>query len=262
MHETDVRGLACFRIGSGPPLVYLPGLSAHHRRPDGIDLRIQERLVRPLARDREVWWLQRPVGLPAGTTMADLATTCAEALRSAFDAPVDVVGASTGGSLALQVAADHPDVVRRVVLLSSACRLGPVGRAEQHRLGTLLREGRVRPAGAQLMSLLGTSVPARWALSGAGWALAPALMGVDTSDAAATIAAEDDFDLTGRLGTITTPVRVVGGGRDRFYGVDLFRETAAGLPQGHLRLFPSRGHVGTMSAAEALDAALDFLAAG
>lgn len=110
------------------------------------------------------------------------------------------------------------------------------------------------------MSLLGTSAAARWALSGAGWVLAPALMGVDTSDAAATVAAEDDFDLTARLGTITTPVLVVGGGRDRFYGVDLFRETAAGLPKGRLRLLPSRGHVGAISASEAFDAARDFLA--
>ena len=164
MHETDVRGLACFRTGSGPPLVYLPGLSAHHRRPDGLDLRIQERLVRPLARDREVWWLQRPADLPAGTTMADLATTCAEALRSVFfEVLVDVIGASTGGSLALQVAATTPTRTPGgaavVGLPPGAGRPGgatPPGHAVARGPGT---------SGAQLMSLLGTSAAARWGRS-------------------------------------------------------------------------------------------------
>ena len=37
---------------------------------------------------------------------------------------VDVVGTSTGGSIAQQLAADHPETVRRLALLSTACRLG------------------------------------------------------------------------------------------------------------------------------------------
>jgi pimeloyl-ACP methyl ester carboxylesterase len=39
----------------------------------------------------------------------------AAGIRRWFAEPIDVLGVSTGGSVALQVAADHPEVVRRPV---------------------------------------------------------------------------------------------------------------------------------------------------
>lgn len=44
----------------------------------------------------------------------------------------------------------------------------------------------------------------------------------------ATIGAEDDFDINDRLGEISAPTLVVGGGRDRFYPPELFGATAHG----------------------------------
>ena len=65
------------------------------------------------------------------------------------------------------------------------------------------------------------------------------------TDLLATLRAEDAFDLTARLGSIETPTLVVGGERDAFYGADLFRETAHGLPRGQVLLYPGIGHGGT-----------------
>ena len=50
---------------------------------------------------------------------------------SHFGKPVDVLGASTGGSLALQLIADRPDVVRKAVVACAAYTLGPVAKQEQ-----------------------------------------------------------------------------------------------------------------------------------
>lgn len=54
--------------------------------------------------------ISRRVGIEPGTTMADLANDYTEALEDGFGGPVAVLGISTGGSLALQLAADpkHP----------------------------------------------------------------------------------------------------------------------------------------------------------
>lgn len=46
-------------------------------------------------------------------TMAELAAEHAVALRDAFAAPVDLVGTSTGGSIAAQLSADHGELVGR-----------------------------------------------------------------------------------------------------------------------------------------------------
>ncbi len=251
--------LACFSLGTGPTVVYLPGLSTHHGLPTGVGRWVERREVKAYARRHHIWWMQRPAGLPVGTTMADLADAYADVLRDTFDHPVDVVGFSTGGSVALLLAADHPEVVRRLVLLSAACRLGPVGRDEQRDLAGLLREHRTRDAGALLLSLAATRRTARRALSALGWLLGPVLFRADPGDLLVTIDAEDDFDLTARLPTIAARTLVVGGGRDRFYGTDLFRETATGLPQGRLLLHPGKGHIGAHTCRESVLYVLRFL---
>ena len=69
----------------------------------------------------------------------------------------------------------------------------------------------------------------------------------DPSDMLATIEAEDAFDLRERLHEIAAPTLIIGGGRDRFYPVELFRETAAGLPDARLVLYENRAHGGTFA---------------
>lgn len=123
------RGLAYVRLGSGPPLVVAPGMTANHRPPSGSDLKFELRQLRPLVRKRTVWWVNRRQGLAPDASMADIANDYAEVLRSTFDGPVDVMGISTGGSVALQLTADHPELVRRLVVAVSGCRLGTRGKA-------------------------------------------------------------------------------------------------------------------------------------
>lgn len=253
-------GLAYLCVGSGRPLIYLPGLTTHNRPPRGMDRWFQAGQLRPLSRHREVWWVQRREGLAPGTTMADIARDYAVALRGRFSGPVDVVGSSTGGSAALQLAADHPEVVRRLVLLSSACRLGAAGRDAQLSLAQLLRQGRTRQASAQMMSMLGAGDRATWVLAKLGWMLGPTMkVEGGFSDMLVTIDAEDAFDLTGRLQAITTPTLVVGGARDRYYGAEEFRETASRLRYGRLLLYPDRGHFGTQTSRKTINEVVHFL---
>jgi pimeloyl-ACP methyl ester carboxylesterase len=252
-------GLAYFRVGAGRPLVYLPGLTTHHRPPQGMDRWFQVRQLRPFSRHRDVWWVQRREGLAPGATMADIAGDYAAALRGRFDGPVDVVGSSTGGTVALQLAADHLDAVRRLVLLSSACRLGPLGLDEERRLAELLRQGRTREANGQMMSMLAVSSRGRWVLAKLGWLLGPPLKGEGLSDMLITIDAENAYDLTPRLPAITTPTLVIGGGRDRYYGADVFHDTASGLPNGRLILYPDKGHVGAQTNRKTISEVFRFL---
>lgn len=225
-----------------------------------MDLWFQASQLKPFGRHREVWWVQRREGLAAGTTMADIARDYAAALRGRFDAPMDVVGSSTGGAAALQLAADHPETVHRLVLVSSACRLGPAGRDAQRNLAQLLRQGRNRQASAQMMSMLAAGDRRSWVLAKLGWMLGLTVKGDSgVSDMLITIEAEDAFDLTSRLPTITTPTLVIGGARDRYYGAEVFRETASGLPSGRLLLYPDKGHSGTQTSRETINEALHFL---
>lgn len=234
------------QVGTGAPLVVIPGLSARRGVPSRYRRWVQLREVRDLSARREVWSIRRRVGLEAGISVQQLAAEYADALRELFDEPVDVVGVSTGGSIALQLAADHPQLVRRLVLVSSAHRLSDRGRATQRRVAELLRHGRSRRAAAVFLGATGATPPSR-ALLGAVGALAPRMVvGRGDSDLVVTLDAEDSFDLSPRLADMATPILVTGGGNDQFYGSEIFARTHAALPQSRLELYPRSGHIGTL----------------
>jgi pimeloyl-ACP methyl ester carboxylesterase len=240
-------GMASLSLGSGPPLLFLPGLTPDHAPPRGWSRRFALHQMRPYADQRQVWWVGRRRGLAPGATMSDIAADYAVALREWGEEPIDVVGVSTGGSVALQLVADHPELVNRLALVASACRLGAGGRDGQRRVLNALEQGERRRAGAEMMTLTAGG-PASARVSGAlGWLLPGMLVGHRDPDLLATLRAEDAFDLTARLGSIETPTLVVGGERDAFYGADLFRETAHGMPRGQVVLYPGVGHGGTLS---------------
>jgi pimeloyl-ACP methyl ester carboxylesterase len=115
-------------VGDGPPLVSLAGLSPTTGfEGDGM-VRATLGPLAALARTRRVVLFNRRPGLPRGMTMAALAAEHADAIRAGLGGPVDVVGTSTGGSIAQQLAAEHPDAVAR---LSSSAR--PAGSARSAR---------------------------------------------------------------------------------------------------------------------------------
>lgn len=176
-----------------------------------------------------------------------MADDYAAMIREAFGGPVDVIGVSTGGSIVQHFAADHPDLVRRLILHSSAHTLSEEARAMQMRLGQLARERRWRAAYAVSMAFL---LPRRgilkYLVKPIVW-LMP-LLGVargapkDPSDLAVTVEAEDRHAFKDRLAGIAAPTLVVAGDRDPFYTPALFRETAAGIPNARLILYENMGH--------------------
>ena len=240
-------GMASLSLGAGPPLLLMPGLTPDHRPPTGMARRAQLALMRPLARERQVWWVNRRQGLPQGTTIAELADDYATMLGEWQAAPIDVVGISTGGEIALQLAADHPELVRRLVLVASACRLGAAGHKVERQAVAALERGDRRGAAALLSAPLPSGRFASALMRGLAWVLPGGVVGPDHRDLLATLRAELAFDLSERLHEITAPTLVLGGSEDAFYGEAVFRETATGLPSGQLALHHGRSHARTVT---------------
>lgn len=231
-------------LGSGRPLVMLAGLSPTTVVDGDGTVRLALGPVLSLADRRRLVLVNRRPELPAGMTMAELAAEHAVAIRLGLGAPVDVVGVSTGGSIAQQVAADHPDVVDRLVLASTGCRLGPAARRLQARIAEHIRAGDSRAA---LATMAGDLVPprrGRTAAAAAAWLFGPAVVGrrFDLADMATTIEAEDGFDLAA-LPAVQAPTLILGGADDRYYDRGLFEETARLIPGSRLRILDGRGHV-------------------
>jgi pimeloyl-ACP methyl ester carboxylesterase len=229
------------KTGNGPPMVSVLGLSGEHDVPTGFDRRFARAHARPFARHFTVYVVNRKRGLQQGESMSDIAAHLANAIEHDMGQPVFLDGTSTGGSVALQLAVDRPDLVRRLVVISAAHRLGPRGRELQADMARLIRAGEPREAWAAATTAM---LPARLraaALPVARLAVGP-MVPADPTDLLVTLDAEDAFDVEPDLPRISAPTLVVGGSKDVFYPEELFRETAAGVQDGRVHVLPGYGH--------------------
>jgi pimeloyl-ACP methyl ester carboxylesterase len=244
-------GLTYISFGEGPPLVVFPGLFSSNANPTGFLLRFEMGWLSPLARAFTVYRINRKVGLaPHTTTMADLAGHYATAIEDRFEGAIPILGFSTGGSIAQQFAVDRPDLVRRLILAGTACRLGPMVRDAMRRHAQFAASGQYRRSAAALApTITGSALGQR--LAGAAMSLAAPLGGMgpnwDPSDMIATVEAEDAFDASDWLGEIRAPTLVIGGEHDPCYSRELFAETTRGIPDARLFIYERRGHGGTVT---------------
>lgn len=210
---------------SAPPLVFFRGLPALPHAPRGVGA-LAERVALRGTDGHRVHALGRPDRLPADVTMPEVAALYATALRRRFAGPVPVVATSTGASIALQLAADHPGLVRTLVVVSGAGRLGDEGRLLQRRYADQLAAGDRRASAELALATLD--------ILGAGLVLRAAAPFLPLPEAPGTllplVRAEDAYDMLWEAHCITAPTLFLAGGRDAFYPPEVVRATAERIP--------------------------------
>ena len=82
-------------------------------------------LFYPFGKKYEVYAISRRRNLPVGYSTREMAADYAEALRTI--GPAHILGVSLGGMIAQQFACDHPEFVKKLILVSSAHHMGPDG---------------------------------------------------------------------------------------------------------------------------------------
>lgn len=229
--------------GHGPAtLIVFQGLLFENKPLTGLLARSMLAMYRFLEDDYTVFFVIRRPGLPIGYSMKDMSDDYARMIKEEFGGPVDVIGTSTGGSIAQHFGADHPDLVRRLVLHSTAHTLGEAARKAQLRAAHLAKEGRWRGAYAEFLRY---AARPSWLAPGITW-FGSLLMSLnapeDPSDLVVTVEAEDKHSFKERLSEITAPTLVVAGDRDAYYPEELVRETAEGIPNARLILYEGMGH--------------------
>jgi pimeloyl-ACP methyl ester carboxylesterase len=238
-------GLPYRAVGVGPTLLYLPPFAPHHQLTSGLSRLVEVNILRAFAAGGfRVYQINRRVGLAPGTTMTDLAAQYARAIKHHFPQPVRVLGFSTGGAIALNLAADHPELIARLVLASAAHRLSPIGweacrkAAERAEAGD--RRGfQVAMAPTAARSRLGQTAAALF-----GWLLAPLTLRRDwnPSDAIITLRADMTIDVASRLDAITAPTLIIGGEWDPSYPPDIMNELVNRLKSATYLMYPRTGH--------------------
>jgi pimeloyl-ACP methyl ester carboxylesterase len=197
----------------------------------------------PLGRSFTVYYINRRFGLAHGTTTAGLAADYARALAELFDGSVDILGASTGGHSALQLAIAYPQLVRKLVLVATAYRMGPAGMEASRRSAELAEVGKVWQSQAAMAPAL-TGNKFEQKLFKALYLLATPLIlehNWNPSDLIATLRADLAFDVGDRLHEIQASTLMLAGIHDPSYPLELAKATVERIPHARLIVYP-RSH--------------------
>jgi pimeloyl-ACP methyl ester carboxylesterase len=229
------------RLAGGPrTLLVLEGLTLENKAPTGRALRLLRWAYKRYLPGFTVYQVARRPGLAAGATTRDMAGDYARWARGKLDGPVDVIGFSTGGEIAQYLAADHGQLVRKLVLSDTGCRLGEDAKALLRAARDKAARGRAAEAQADIAAHIdfGRLGGGLVRLLGKRMLKEPG----DPTDYIATLEADLAHDATEALPRINAPTLMVGGTRDFFYPEPIVRETAERIPDATLRLYEGVGH--------------------
>ncbi len=236
-------GFPYVRVGDGPrTLAVLPGFGDAMfpgRYPSFVGPVLAAYFYRYLD-EYAVYLLSRPRSLPEDYTVEDSADDHADVLASELG-PVDVFGISMGGLIGQQLAVRHPDLVDRLVVADSACRLGEAGRDPVRRMLALAR----RRDWAGIRAELARGMFSDWrqftyppVIQTAGRFTLP--RPADPDDVVVSLDAIFAYEGCDDLDGIEQPTLVIGGDEDPYFTADVQRESAEGIPDAELSLIPGK----------------------
>ena len=236
--ESGSTRIAYRSVGQGAPVLLIMGLGA-----DGTawQLHVQEfaKHFRCIVPDnRGAGGSDAPVGPYSTAQMAD---DCAAVLLAASDRPANVVGISMGGTIAQELALNHPSLVSRMVLVSSWCRCDPFLADMFHHL----REAQAALMPDDFAELLQLRIWSPLYYSAHAEELRNTRRETKTAMSPAAFAAQCaaciSHDALARLEGVTAPTLITAGNNDSFTVLDRALEVQEAIRGSRLEVLPG-GH--------------------
>ena len=235
------------------PLILIQGLNTNGIRGSGPMLSL---MYRKFAKDYRVYLFDRRADLPAEITIRELAHDLALAMDTLKLKNADILGVSQGGMIAMCLAIERPDLVRKLVLAVTASRNnetlqriieGWVEMTEQHDIKRLITDmaenmysdaylKRYRPILPLLTLVQKPKDPSRFLT------LAKSCL---------------TCNVYGELPRIQCPTLVIGGSRDKIVTAQASREIAERLGC-RLHLYETLGHAAYEEAGDFNEIVLRF----
>lgn len=216
--------------------------------PSGFMIRVFDHF-KHLSKNYVIYAMSRKGGLPEGYTTRDMAEDYATVIREEFDGePQNVMGTSYGGLIAQHLAADHPELVRRLVIAMSVYRFSEEGNKVDMKSAQFLSEGKAKKALRALYPILeGGRIKKAFMKFFMGY-IAPLVWSTPDkpSDLVVESKAEMAHNTKNRLSEIKAPTLVIAGDQDYYCPVERLRETADGIPNAKLILYEGKGHMTAM----------------
>lgn len=238
-------GLPYAKLGNQPGIILnIEALSMNHKPPSGISLRQFATQHQLLAKYYSVYLVGRKPNMPDHYYMADMAKDYALAIHRQWSKPVHVMGISTGGQIGQYLAAGYPQLVHKLVIISSAFRLSQKGKEIEGRAASYFKQEKYGKAMSALMELVLTP--------GLKTKLIQPMVQIMGNIACKNLPFPQDFllevradremDFSQGLKDIKAPTLVLGGDKDIAYSLPDIKTTAENIANSKLIIYKGHGH--------------------
>jgi hypothetical protein len=128
------NGLPYAKIGQGSNIIInIEALTYKHEPASGFILKQFIKDSEPFIDEYTIYMIGRKPNLPQGYFMDHMADDYARVIREELQNPVIIMGASTGGQIAQVIAANYPDLVQKLIIISAAYRISEQGEEIERR---------------------------------------------------------------------------------------------------------------------------------
>lgn len=247
--------LRYFTFGRGEKnLLVIPGLSVRSIMPSAEAIAKAYEIFTP---DYRVWFAEHRTKVPPDFTVAMMARDLGEFLTGLGLRSVDVLGVSMGGMAAQCLALDHPELINRLVLGSTASQISPSA-AEVIRRWVRLAEKRDAPGLCRSFADLVYSPGFRQGVEPMVQSMARSLTEEELEQFANTARGLLGFRVSHLLSRISCPVFVIGAKKDLVLTGEASEELAR-QTNGRLYLYENYGHAVYDEAPDYRSRVLDYL---
>lgn len=227
-----------FRFGSGERnMVIIPGVSIRSVMESAAVVKYAYDMF---SRDFTVFVLDRITVIPKGYSLRDMSEDTAEALGILGIRDAYIMGASQGGMIAQYIAAEHPELVKKLVLAATASRSGEISSRIFDKAEELASQGRSSELNLMFCERI-YSKEFFEKFRGVIEASAALITPGDLERFIGMTSGINGFDLSGELEKISCETLVVCGSDDRIFGTAPSEELAERLGC-ELCIFEGCGH--------------------
>ena len=220
-----------FSFGSGErAFVILPGVSTRSLMLSAMAV---SAAYRAFGEAYTVYCFDRRRNMPEDYTVRQMASDTAAVMQSLGISDADIFGASQGGMMAMCIAIDHPELVHKMVLGSTAAKIDEQGEVGTQRWITLAQSGDLTALTAELIdSLYSESTLGKY--KDVLLHMNDDMTEYDIRRFILQTRALEGFDITVELSKIRCPVLVIGAEGDKVLSPSASRAIAEAL---HAQLY-------------------------
>lgn len=225
-------------------LINIEALSFKHEPLSGFELTQFLKSAEPYLEKYTVYSIGRQPNMPEQYSMKEMSDDYAEIIKKKWNKPVNLMGTSTGGQILQYIAADHPDIVQKAVIISAAYRLSEKGTEIERRSAEYFEIGKYGRSLAAILDFLSYGKITKTLMKLMVFLFGRLIIGniEYPNDFLVEVKADREMNFKERLHEITAPTLLISGEEDVGYLAADVKYMAENIPNAQLRLFPNQGH--------------------